>query len=570
MSSYVKLYKEKLKEEKMHTDSGRVIEENKVGVNFALLSDWDSIDKDKQKLPQVSTNSNIVYGSVVPNVIKFESPTQETKLNVVPIQSGFNAKTISNKTSSHNVISSINNNTLSLVNKFSSRPPEISNNVQSTVNKEKEIKELNSLRAENTAQINPINYYENYHQVNASNNIQQVENNNNKENDVNSNNIVSSNRANNSFKKDDNDNELHCSIHDDSLNITQQQMEDLNNEVNVLYKEMKDNYKKSNYTKKKQAKNLQPSTKAQNKKAKLEPLLIKQKEIIQKTKRNPSPIMAINNNYQNVNVIQNPTQLPNQIPPYPIQMNPYPYPYQIPVQYPYQMPQQFYPMMMYNNNMMNNQQMSPINNQIEQKKPKREIKYKPKGLKEYKEKYENKSNNYYNLNKLPAGLGPNIGTKDWEEKHQRALKMKEYSKMIDKEKELQKINQIKNNTIEDVPREMKEMLNDSLDEDITDKRTISTKNYKRVSVPRRKIETHHSSKTNPKSKVYTTYKPKEVKLPPIPKSGMSKPKKKEIHKEDEMTKQFMEEKNPELENLLLNHNVYKSKVDKIKEHLYKL
>ena len=51
---------------------------------------------------------------------------------------------------------------------------------------------------------------------------------------------------------------------------------------------------------------------------------------------------------------------------------------------------------------------------------------------------------------------------------------------------------------------------------------------------------------------------------------MSKPKKKEIHKEDEMTKQFMEEKNPELENLLLNHNVYKSKVDKIKEHLYKL
>ena len=174
------------------------------------------------------------------------------------------------------------------------------------------------------------------------------------------------------------------------------------------------------------------------------------------------------------------------------------------------------------------------------------------------------------MNKLPAGLGPNIGTKDWEEKHQRALKMKEYSKMIDKEKELQKINQIKNNTIEDVPREMKEMLNDSLDEDITDKRTISTKNYKRVSVPRRKIETHHSSKTNPKSKVYTTYKPKEVKLPPIPKSGMSKPKKKEIHKEDEMTKQFMEEKNPELENLLLNHNVYKSKVDKIKEHLYKL
>ena len=202
MSSYVKLYKEKLKEEKMHTDSGRVIEENKVGVNFALLSDWDSIDKDKQKLPQVSTNSNIVYGSVVPNVIKFESPTQETKLNVVPIQSGFNAKTISNITSSHNVISSINNNTLSLVNKFSSRPPEISNNVQSTVNKEKEIKELNSLRAENTAQINPINYYENYHQVNASNNIQQVENNNNKENDVNSNNIVSSNRANNSFKNE--------------------------------------------------------------------------------------------------------------------------------------------------------------------------------------------------------------------------------------------------------------------------------------------------------------------------------------------------------------------------------
>ena len=117
---------------------------------------------------------------------------------------------------------------------------------------------------------------------------------------------------------------------------------------------------------------------------------------------------------------------------------------------------------------------------------------------EKEEKYENKSNNYYNLNKLPAGLGPNIGTKDWEEKHQRALKMKEYSKMIDKEKELQKINQIKNNTIEDVPREMKEMLNDSLDEDITDKRTISTKNYKRVSVPRRKIETHHSSKTNPK------------------------------------------------------------------------
>lgn len=75
-----------------------------------------------------------------------------------------------------------------------------------------------------------------------------------------------------------------------------------------------------------------------------------------------------------------------------------------------------------NSNIRNNETPSPSPSPQPQKKIKKD--YKPYTIKDYKENI-----NKYNK-KLPSGLGPNIGGKEWEEKQEKKKKIKEYSDNI--------------------------------------------------------------------------------------------------------------------------------------------
>ena len=96
------------------------------------------------------------------------------------------------------------------------------------------------------------------------------------------------------------------------------------------------------------------------------------------------------------------------------------------------------------------------------KNEKRKVNYKPKSLKEYKEKYNN------GIKEHRGGLGANIGGEEWEHKKEKNMKVKKYSEMIknqNKEKEnnfKKKINNFK------IKNELNEQLYDSLSDEVMD------------------------------------------------------------------------------------------------------
>ena len=153
-----------------------------------------------------------------------------------------------------------------------------------------------------------------------------------------------------------------------------------------------------------------------------------------------------------------------------------PYPYQMPIPL-YQPQQPLYPMQN-NNNMFtfnqNNLQPQLISPQIQQvqdihkspfPKAKKKPQYKPKTIKDYKEKYiENDKKQ-----KHSGGLGPNIGTKEWEAKEEKKKKIQEYSKRI-KEENTKKTNAHNSNHVINIDNSSKskviqEQLYDSLSDD---------------------------------------------------------------------------------------------------------
>ena len=106
-----------------------------------------------------------------------------------------------------------------------------------------------------------------------------------------------------------------------------------------------------------------------------------------------------------------------------------------------------------------NQFVQNIQN-VESKNEKKKVNYKPKSLKEYKEKYNN------GIKEHRGGLGANIGGEEWEHKKEQNMKVKKYSEMIknhnkDKENNLKKKSKIKN--------ELNDQLYDSLSDEVLDK-----------------------------------------------------------------------------------------------------
>ena len=121
--------------------------------------------------------------------------------------------------------------------------------------------------------------------------------------------------------------------------------------------------------------------------------------------------------------------------------------------YPYPGQNMNYPQFPYN-------PMQPNHNNNVEQKEKKKINYKPKSLKEYKEKYNN------GIKEHRGGLGANIGGEEWEHKKEQNLKVKKYSEMIknqNKEKEnniQKKINNFK------VKNELNDQLYDSLSDEV--------------------------------------------------------------------------------------------------------
>ena len=158
-------------------------------------------------------------------------------------------------------------------------------------------------------------------------------------------------------------------------------------------------------------------------------------------------------------------------------MSPYPYsmPFNIQNQFPYNNNQQIPPYMQninYNNTnnliyqMPQNQIINPDNKNT---KNKRQVNDKPKSLKEYKEKYVNDKNK----NKERGGLGPNIGTKEWEKKERNKNKVKEYSEKIKEENE-EKENKFKNQL--KINKENSRIVKDQLYDSLSEKDEIQEEN----------------------------------------------------------------------------------------------
>ena len=94
---------------------------------------------------------------------------------------------------------------------------------------------------------------------------------------------------------------------------------------------------------------------------------------------------------------------------------------------------------------------------LEVKHEKKKVNYKPKSLKEYKQKYNNGTKEHR------GGLGANIGGEEWEHKKEQNLKVKKYSEMI-KNHNKDKENQFKNKF--KIKNELNEQLYDSLSDEV--------------------------------------------------------------------------------------------------------
>lgn len=609
MSTYVQLFKEKIKEQNaMKLNDMNDNGDNTVkGVNLDLISDWG---KTECTVNDCNNNSNInKVIDIINNKGKASNPylnnrNDINKEDTKPVLSGFN---------SGNNGGNNNGN----VNKNEQKEGE-----------EKIFALLNKFAGPTQQQLPTVNDNEPVHK--SLNDIE-----------INEQQQPTKNENNNSQMNKHNNSSMHCSSINDSLNVTQEQMNDLDNEVNIIYQDYNDNYKKQNYTIKKVTKQSQQTkptplsvnpadkTKAKEKEEKhkkLELLSQKQKAIIEKEKKKQQNKLQQQQQHQPQQNQLHPLQqqlpphfqnfpfnqqIPPQMPyynvypqvPYPNNFNPYPMQYNP----QYQVLPPIYP----NHNIYdNNANASNTNQQQQQQRvPTKQVHYKPKTIKDYKMKYDNKV-----VKQLPAGLGPNIGSKEWQEKHQRALKMKEYSKQIETEsKKEQQYQQLQNKKRSVTPsiineKKLNQQLNDSLNKDLEqneinisthhkDKSTIEQYNNDgniKEEIPKRKEikpikpkkTINHLNKVNkdeepPRNKIYTTYIPKPFKpkahsnrndlsnkgnLPPIitkPKTSLN-PKSSSLNSESEM-----QIDNPELEMLLQNHKQYQSKVSKIKEMLQK-
>ena len=145
----------------------------------------------------------------------------------------------------------------------------------------------------------------------------------------------------------------------------------------------------------------------------------------------------------------------------------------------------------FSNNILSNQNIiyNQVNNQNfnenKNNKDNKIISYKPKSLKEYKEKYMNKKE------KERGGLGANIGTEEWEKKEKIKKKVKEFSEKI-KENNEEKEN---NNKKEKKLNKIQEQLYDSLSEDDINNNNNS-KEKKFISVNEVKINDDNLEKEN--------------------------------------------------------------------------
>ena len=183
----------------------------------------------------------------------------------------------------------------------------------------------------------------------------------------------------------------------------------------------------------------------------------------------PNNQQQINNNINqdnNINIQNQMNMNPLYPSPYPMVVGPnnnYPPPmYNMPfnINQPILQGQNIYPYPAQNFNY----QQFPVNpmlqNKQEQKIEKKKVNYKPKSLKEYKEKYNN------GIKEHRGGLGANIGGEEWEHKKEQNMKVKKYSEMVknqNKEKEnnfKKKINNVK------IKNELNDQLYDSLSDEV--------------------------------------------------------------------------------------------------------
>jgi hypothetical protein len=179
----------------------------------------------------------------------------------------------------------------------------------------------------------------------------------------------------------------------------------------------------------------------------------------------------MNNNNINPQIIQNSNLIFSQMQYPTTYISPYPYsmPFNIPNQIPIQNPTQ-YNMQNINYNISNNNLIQPISQRKittpqSKKQINKSVNYKPKSLKDYKEKYINDKNK----NKERGGLGPNIGTKEWEKKEKTKNKVKEYSEKI-KEKNEEKENKFKNQL--KINKETSGIIKDQLYDSLSEKDEI--------------------------------------------------------------------------------------------------
>ena len=356
-----------------------------------------------------------------------------------------------------------------------------------------------------------------------------------------------------------------CSLSDDSLNVTHEQMNILNKEANQLYSKL--NHKLSNRIFNLQHPYLERGNNNnyyQEKKKLLEPLIQKQKEILEQNLRknrakrvlnhstSKSIDNMINNSYSQRNMrsqMQNYNNMNN------LNMN-----NMNSISTNFAMPQinnnniNFYNSL--NNNIMkiqynqnlpiiNNNNNNIINNNNNNLTTLKKITYKPHTLKEYKENL--KKHNY----RYPTSLGSNIGSPEWEEGHKKLEKKFEYCKSVQKiEKDIKPKKIIKKPKLNKT--EIKE-INKEKDE-LYESKKKELNNYNIVFTE----ETPNKFKNNKK-------------LPPIPKFSY---RKKILNKNNDNNNENENEElnkiisqNKELGALLLSHDLYNSEVEKIKQSL---
>ena len=201
----------------------------------------------------------------------------------------------------------------------------------------------------------------------------------------------------------------------------------------------------------------------------------------------------------NINNSNNENNTPLYPSPYPMVIgqnsNPPQQIYNIP--YNINMPQQIPPGMYPFPNQNINYPQFPMNgnpqNQSNKNPEKKKVNYKPKSLKEYKEKYNN------GIKEHRGGLGANIGGEEWEHKKEQNMKVKKYSEMIknqnkEKENNFKKKFKLKN--------ELNDQLYDSLSEEVLDeekkekKQIISDNNKEK---PKKEIKKENENEKRPDS-----------------------------------------------------------------------